>query len=408
MSVTPRGSTARVTASPRAGRGEPRSSSSRSGAPSTATLMSTWSPRKRRAVTTPEMGPAAATESASGRSTTVTVASAAGAALPADAHSPRDAALPAGRGTPRGRGTPHRQAAPRRVDETAAPRPRRHVAEAQETCHELGRRPRPQLLRRAVRLHPPAAQDDRAVGHAEGLLLVVRHVHHRDAQPLEDAAQLQRQPLAQCPVQRAHRLIEHQQPRRRCQRPRQRHPLLLAAGQSTDRTPLGPRQPHQLQHLGHPRPHPIGRPARHPQPEAHVAGHVAVREERVVLEHQPEAALVGRHIGQVPPVEAHRPRRSRLKPRDDPQQRCLAAAARSQQAQHLALRDDQVDVGQCHPRAIPDAHARELQQAHQKGCGPDPRKRSMTSTDAAVMAISRVLMAIAWLKLAPPGRLSRR
>jgi len=61
-----------------------------------------------------------------------------------------------------------------------------------------------------------------------------------------------------------------------------------------------------------------------------------VREQREVLEHQPEAALMDRHARQVAPVERHRSRVGCFQSGDDAQQRRLAAAGRAEQADDLA------------------------------------------------------------------------
>jgi hypothetical protein len=68
-----------------------------------------------------------------------------------------------------------------------------------------------------------------AVGHGEGLGLIVRDIHAGDADTLEDGAQLVEQALAQRAVERAERLVEHQQARARRQAARQCHALALAA-----------------------------------------------------------------------------------------------------------------------------------------------------------------------------------
>ena len=64
-----------------------------------------------------------------------------------------------------------------------------------------------------------------------GLLLIVRHVHERDADVLLDALELDLQLLAQAQVERAERLVEQQRARPVDQRAGERDALLLAAGE---------------------------------------------------------------------------------------------------------------------------------------------------------------------------------
>ena len=64
-------------------------------------------------------------------------------------------------------------------------------------------------------------------------------------------AQLGRQSLPQRTVERAHRLVEHQQARLGRQGTRQRHPLLLPTRQLVDGPSLGARQADELEHLRH-------------------------------------------------------------------------------------------------------------------------------------------------------------
>ena len=79
-------------------------------------------------------------------------------------------------------------------------------------------------LVQAAFVHDP---DDIANG--KGLELVVRDEERGRAGCLEDGAQLMGQALAQLHVEVGKRLVEQQQLRLGRQRPRQRHPLLLAA-----------------------------------------------------------------------------------------------------------------------------------------------------------------------------------
>ena len=106
-----------------------------------------------------------------------------------------------------------------------------------------------------------------------------------------------------------------------------------------------PRRPTSVERLARARLDLGARDALHAQPERHVAVHVAVREQRVVLEHQPEAAPVRRHAREVDAVPRHAPGGVGFQPGDRAQQRALAAAARSEDAHDLAVGDLEVDGG---------------------------------------------------------------
>ena len=93
------------------------------------------------------------------------------------------------------------------------------------------RRPRllVQLLRRPHLLDPAPIEHHHLVGDLERLLLVVRHEQaghvNLVVQPAEPGAQL----VANLRVKRTERLVQQQDLGPRRQRPRQRHPLALAA-----------------------------------------------------------------------------------------------------------------------------------------------------------------------------------
>ncbi len=166
------------------------------------------------------------------------------------------------------------------------------------------------------------------------------------------------------------------------------------------------------------------RPVLHAQTERHVAEHVAVGEQRVVLEHQTELATVGRHAREVVTVPAHAAGRRTLQPGDRAQQRALPAAAGTEHADDLPVRDRDVDRVQRHRDAVRLGragartsgalpaplvlHPQLFDLEHQNSPTSRTRSRSMTSTETAVRTIRIVLAAIAWSKLVAPGRPSSR
>ena len=91
------------------------------------------------------------------------------------------------------------------------------------------------------------------VGERHRLDLVVGDVDAGDAELLLDAADLGAHLLAQLGVQVGERLVHQQHLRLHHQRARQRHALLLPAGELVGRAVLQPGQLHQLQHTRHAR-----------------------------------------------------------------------------------------------------------------------------------------------------------
>jgi hypothetical protein len=82
----------------------------------------------------------------------------------------------------------------------------------------------------------------------------------------------------------------------------------------------------------------------HLEREGQVLGHAHVREQRVVLEHHADAALVRRHVVDVAPPEADLAMGGLLEPCEHHQAGGLAGPGRPQHGQELALRDGQVEV----------------------------------------------------------------
>jgi hypothetical protein len=148
--------------------------------------------------------------------------------------------------------------------------------------------------------------------------------------PAQPAAQL----LAHARVERAERLVEQQHARLHRERTRERDALALAAGElirHASREPIELDESQKLEHaaldLG------LRGPlaARlHADPERDVLEHVHVAEQRVVLEHEPDAALARGPVRDVLVAEPHAARLGELEPRDDPEQRGLARSGRAE------------------------------------------------------------------------------
>ena len=137
--------------------------------------------------------------------------------------------------------------------------------------------------------------------------------------------------------------------------------LRLAARSAATPRRSKPGEPDQVEQLGHPparsRPGPPG----HPQPEADVAGDVAVGEELVVLEHQPEAPAVGRGRPAGPRRPTPRGRRRGRGGRRSPAAACSCPTRSARAGRRSRRRRRQADVVEHGPVAEPDGHPVDLE-----------------------------------------------
>ena len=137
-------------------------------------------------------------------------------------------------------------------------------------------------------------------------------VHERDADLGLDALELDLHLPAQLEVESAERLVEQQHLRAVDQRPGQGHALLLAAGELAGAALAEAAELDQLEHLVDLLLDVLDAAAA--QPEGDVLEDVEVREQRVVLEHRVDRALVGLEPADVLPGDGDRSRWSA--PRD--------------------------------------------------------------------------------------------
>ena len=236
--------------------------------------------------------------------------------------------------------------------------------------------------------------------------MIVGDEQHRQSHSEEQHAQLGDEAVAQRPVERTERFVEHEESGLRRERPGERDSLLLAPGEFRD-PPVGePGEAHEVEGLGDPCLRDVACDVLHAQPERDVPGHVPMGEQRVVLEHQPEAAPVRRHLGEIVGIPRHVAGGARLQSRDHAQQRALATPARAEHTDDLA-------VAHVEAHAVERARAVvvELQVAgvqHQNVPTEPTRNRSMARITRAVMAMRMTLAAIAAPKLSGPGVPSSR
>ena len=224
---------------------------------------------------------------------------------------------------------------------------------ADEVRDEARGRPPIDLVRCAELLDPTVVEDGDPIGHRHRLLLVVRHVHEGRADLAVDLGQLELEPLAKLQVEGAERLVQEKHGRALDERPRNRDPLLLPAGELRRRSVAVGLEPDQRQCLLRPPAHLRLRDPIHAQAEADVLEHAHVRKQRVRLEHGVHRSLVRRQRVDPPAVQRDRPLRRRDETADEIQRRRLAAARRAEQAEELAVADGQVELGQGEVTAVP-------------------------------------------------------
>ena len=190
-----------------------------------------------------------------------------------------------------------------------------HIDGAEEIHHERRRRMLDDLVDGAVLLDHAVVHDHDAVGELERLFLIVGDEHAGQVdlvvQPPQPAPQL----LPDLGVERAERLVEQQHFRLDRQRPRQRDALPLAAGELRraagrrgSRAAPAPAARAPRASISASDGRVVARP--HPQAERDVLEHRHVPEQRVVLEHEADAAIARVALGRVLAFEQHRcPRR---------------------------------------------------------------------------------------------------
>ena len=162
----------------------------------------------------------------------------------------------------------------------------------EEAGHERVRRLLPHRGRCADLFDATGVHDHEPVGQRERLVVVVGHEQGGEPEPYEERAQLGDEALAERAIERAQWLVEHEQPRFGRERAGERDPLLFSARELADAATLEAGEPDQREGVAGAGVDLGAREALHAQPERDVALHVAVGEQRVVLEHEPEAPAV--------------------------------------------------------------------------------------------------------------------
>ena len=217
-----------------------------------------------------------------------------------------------------------------------------HLGRAEEPGHEQVGGVVVEVERRADLLDDAAVQHHDPVAEGHGLDLVVGHVDHRRAQLLVELGELDAHLHAQGGVEVGERLVEEEHLGLAHDGAADGHALPLAAGELAGRAVQQVRDLEDLGGLGHGGLDLVLGAAGELQAEAHVLGHGHVRVEGVALEHHRRPALGGRDVvGQIVP-DVDVARGGVLQAGDDPQQRGLPAARRTDEHHELAVLDLEV------------------------------------------------------------------
>ncbi len=170
-----------------------------------------------------------------------------------------------------------------------------------------------------------------ALSQAHRLLLVVGYHDCGRADRGEHILQFGAQLMSKFGVERRQGLIQKNKARMGGERPRKRNTLLLAAAQLV-RSPLSETdEPDELEHLGNAARYLPRRMVAMAKPVADVLFDGHMREKSVVLEQQPDIALIGFQSGHRLAVDQDRAFVGPLESGDEPKNGGLAAAARSKQ-----------------------------------------------------------------------------
>ena len=192
----------------------------------------------------------------------------------------------------------------------------------------------------------PVLEDGDPVGEGQRLALIVGDVHPGRSGLAVHAPQLDLHFQADLEVKGAQRLVEQQDLRALHQRPRERDPLHLAAGELTRPPPLVAGHPNQVQRPLDPLLDLVGCHPVDAQTEGDVLEHVEMREQRRALEDHVHRPAVRVDMGHLLPADGDRPLRRLDEAGDHPQQSGLSAPRWTEEGDELAGGDLEVDAAQ--------------------------------------------------------------
>ena len=175
---------------------------------------------------------------------------------------------------------------------------REQILEADEAGGPSVGRLVPEVLGGVVGDDTSVADDRDLIGDSERLFAVVGHVEDGRMDGGEDRAHLDQEVLTEGAVKGSEWFIQEYESGIRRQRACQSDPLLFSSGERADGAVLVAGEAHQVEHLGHACADGISTEAPHLEAKGDVSRYGAVREQGIVLEHQPESAPVRRDVHQ--------------------------------------------------------------------------------------------------------------
>lgn len=169
-----------------------------------------------------------------------------------------------------------------------------HIGVTKDSGDGERARRRPHLAGRAGLMEATALHHADTVTEGKRLIVIVGDMDRGRSRRIQDLREVADQPIPEVPVERTERLVKQQNPGPRGQRPSECHPLGLTPRQGGDRPSFKASKPNQLEEFTYPRRTGRRVNAIHPQTKLDVLPHRAMREQGMVLEHQPERSALGR------------------------------------------------------------------------------------------------------------------
>ncbi len=243
---------------------------------------------------------------------------------------------------------------------------------------------------------PPFLEHRHPVGHGQRLFLVVGDQQGGGTKLLLQCTDLVAQMAPHAGIQRGQRLVQQQRTRIDGQRARQRHALLLPAGELLHTALREIGQAHHLQELCRPGMALCGWHLAQRQPVGHVVPHRQVRKQRIALEHHANTALVHRRARHVLASQCDAALVAGLQPRNQLEQGGLARAAGADHRHQLALANVEGHLVQ--PLLAAGVAVTDVLESQAHG---DLRKREEDRSAARLASSSRITVAAQAKPVAP-------
>src|SRR5690606_10988919 len=192
------------------------------------------------------------------------------------------------------------------------------------------------LDRRSDLHDAPLIEHRDAVAHRQRLFLIVRHVNECDLDFSLDALQLRLHLLTQLEIKRPERLIEKQHLRTVDDGARQTDALALAARKLTGPALDKRLKPDHAQRLCDARAAFLGAHASGAQTVSDVLRNAHIREQRIVLKHGVDVAVIGRQTRYIGAAKLDMPAIRLLEPGNEAQGRRLAGTRWPEHGEELA------------------------------------------------------------------------